>query len=668
MGWDTVAIRVLLFAALLGIWRTGAAANDGIDRFIARDKFQDIVISPDGDYYAATVPLERSTQLIVLRRSDNAIVTREPIRDDVHVRNVWWIGPERLVYDVVSRYGDLDEPQPTGALFALNADGTDRTLLSGLNLRGKGAGLRGTNFRVDWLLMADPIGRGDGNHVLVLVLPQLREPHPRAEWLNVHDGKRELVVRAPLAGAAFVTDNVGEVRFAFGQDRDNLTKVFYRRAQGPWEPVKLGGTGGETVVPVGFSADDRLAYFQISRASGPDAIESWDPVTGQRHVVALDSRNDPHEILFRPGTRTAIGVRYTDERQRTVFFDEATPEARFFRQLEAAFPGDSVEITSATRDGRLALVKVSSDRQPGDFYLFDAERMTAEHVASRRSDIEVARMARMVPYLIKTRDGTPLRAFLTRPLGADEGAGPLVVVPHGGPYGIYDEWAYSPESQLLAAAGYTVLQVNFRGSGNYGADFQRAGAGEWGGVMQDDLTDATRWAVKEGIAAPDRMCIYGASYGAYAALMGVAKEPDLYRCAIGYVGVYDLPTLYFEGDVRRSRQGRLFLADWVGDRATLTGLSPTRLAERIKVPVFLAAGGRDERAPLIHSEMMEKALRSANVPVQSLYYENEGHGFFVEAHRREFYTRLLAFLDQHIGTVNGRSDSEAVPDREPSGF
>ncbi len=202
---------------------------------------------------------------------------------------------------------------------------------------------------------------------------------------------------------------------------------------------------------------------------------------------------------------------------------------------------------------------------------------------------------------------------------------------------------------MLAAAGYAVLQVNFRGSGGYGRAFRQAGARQWGGTMQDDLTDATRWAIQSGVADPRRICIYGASYGAYAALMGAAKEPGLYRCAAGNVGVYDLPMMHTRGDTQEMKWGRTYLREWIGEANELAAVSPTNMADRIKVPVFLAAGGEDERAPVQHTELMERRLKTAGVPVEAIYYRTEGHGFYKEENRRDYYTRLLAFFGRHLG-------------------
>jgi dipeptidyl aminopeptidase/acylaminoacyl peptidase len=326
-----------------------------------------------------------------------------------------------------------------------------------------------------------------------------------------------------------------------------------------------------------------------------------------------------------------------------------------YRKLEAAFPGHAVRITSATRDGRLLVAKVWSERSPGDFYLFDTRDMRADLIFSSRAWFDQNATATTREVEFGARDGLPLHGYLTVAAGVEAKNLPMVVLPHGGPYGFFDQWEFDDDAQLLAQAGYAVLRPNFRGSGNYGWDYLKAGAREWGGAMQDDLTDATRWAIAQKIADPKRICIYGASYGGYAALMGVAREPDLYRCAVGYVGVYDLVMMH-----RQKSRAATWLGnwenDWVGDRGDLAGVSPTGLAAKIRAPVLLVAGGEDETAPIQHSTRMERALKAAGVPVETYYVDTEGHGFYTEAHRREFYVRLLDFLSRNIGGAKAKQD------------
>jgi dipeptidyl aminopeptidase/acylaminoacyl peptidase len=216
---------------------------------------------------------------------------------------------------------------------------------------------------------------------------------------------------------------------------------------------------------------------------------------------------------------------------------------------------------------------------------------------------------------------------------------------------VQDSWEFDMEPQLLAAAGFAVLRVNFRGSSGYGYAFERAGARQWGAAMQDDLTDATRWAIEQGIADPARICIYGASYGAYAAMMGAVREPDLYRCAAGYVGVYDLMTRQRALSTDAGSL-RTFSDQWIGsDRGMLASASPNRQAGRIKVPVLLAAGGEDEITPVEHTRMMEEALKREGAQVDALYFRTEGHGFYSPVNVQAYYGRLIEFLGQHLGTT-----------------
>lgn len=203
---------------------------------------------------------------------------------------------------------------------------------------------------------------------------------------------------------------------------------------------------------------------------------------------------------------------------------------------------------------------------------------------------------------------------------------------------------------MLAARGYAVLQVNFRGSDGYGGAFEAAGYREWGGAMQDDITDATGWAIEQGIADPKRICLYGASFGGYAALMGVAREPSLYACAAGNVGVYDLDMMYGRGDIQARRWGENYLKLVIGEE-DLDARSPARLAANIRVPVFLAAGELDERTPPEQTKAMERALQAAGVPVEAHYYDNEGHGYYLLSNRLDYYTKLLTFLDRHLGAA-----------------
>lgn len=618
------------------------AAQVDLEGFLRKDAFTALKISPTGEYYAATVPLEDRTVLAVVRRGDMKVTAQVGGERHSVVTEFEWVNPERVVVAMAERFGSEDEPHPTGQLYAVNADGSQRRLIFGrFGLDGGEAAQRAA-FLIDTL-------RGDDRNVLVGTYAVGADPRTRVEKLDVYSGRLAPVASAPVRRAHFVADHAGEVRFAVGAGDDNISKLYYRDKRGEdWRLVNDESASGVIEWPLGFSDDGARAYLQREQADGPDAILAYDPASGTRTQLLRDAVVDPYAVVSDPLTGAPQGALYAHDGVRSAFFDAGSAAARRQRILEKAFPGMGVAVTSASDDGKWMVVGTWSDRSPGDYFLFDTTSNRAAWIFSRMDWFQTERMAPTRAISLKARDGQVLHGFVTTPHGAPAGPLPMVVVPHGGPYGIADGWAFDEHAQLLAAAGYAVLRVNFRGSGNYGRAFLQAGARQWGRAMQDDLTDATHWAVAQALADPTRICIAGASYGGYAALMGVAREPDLYRCAVGYVGVYDLELMHRQ-DRRGGKSRRNWNDEWIGARDGLAAVSPTRLAAGIKVPVLLAAGGEDEIAPIAHSRRMEKALREAGVPVQTLYFDTEGHGFYTEPHRRAYYEALLGFLHRHIG-------------------
>lgn len=631
----------------------GAGERIDIDAFAKTDSFSDIKISPDGEFYAASVPMGEETALVIFTRQDMKRTGVFRIGRHNHVDDFWWVSPTRVLISMAQKLGSRDEPMGTGEIFAINANGTGADVLVGYRVQSRGAGTRIQPKKVEEVaaFLVDDLPAQE-RAVVISVQPFKADAYSRAERLDIFTGQRNLAALSPVRNTRFTTDNAGVVRFARGYGSDYVRKLFYREGDNaPWTQINADNDAASEGMdlPIGFSADNQTAYFQTEHAKGPDSIVAFDIATRTRKEILRDKVADPDRVIYRANSRVPVGVFFADGKPRTVFFDANSPEARQYKSLEAAFAGDAVRITSSSADGKLSLVEVWNDRSPGDVFLFDNENKHAAHVLSRRSWFDPAKMASVRPVELRARDGLALRGQLTLPKEGGDKSLPMVVMPHGGPYGVQDHWQFDDDAQLLAAAGYAVLQVNYRGSGGYGDAFIRAGRREWGGKMQDDVTDATRWAIEQGVADPKRICIYGASYGAYSALMGVAREPSLYRCAAGYVGVYDLPLMHTTGDIQRRGSGESYLREWIGTPESLANVSPTRLAGAIKVPVFLAAGGEDQRAPQLHSERMEKALRTAGVPVESLYYKTEGHGFYEESHRREYYARLLGFLSKSLG-------------------
>lgn len=658
-------LAVLLCAAVGGA--TAGAGVVDLDRYLRQEAFTDIRISPGGEYVAATVPIEAGTALAIYRIADMKMVgTFRPPRNN-HAHTFDWVSNDRLLVGMAQKFGVLDRPALTGELFGINADGKGGELLVGYRTAETGLG---TNIKVKpagmvAAFLTDEL-KDDDRNVLVAVTPFTANAFTQLERMDVNTGRRNAVARAPIAQAEFTTDAQGEVRFAYGSGTGETNKKLYYRAGASSEWVLLNdeALSRRIEAAIGFSADGRLAYLQTEQAEGPDAIVSWDPQSNERRVVLRDEVVDPHRIIFRPGTRVPVGAEFLGDSPRARFFDEASADARLYRSLEAGL-GGPVYITSSTRDGRTVLVESHSARNPGDFYLYDTIDKKARHLIGRSDWIDPAQSAIVQPVSLKARDGLALHGFLTLPAGQPAADLPMVVMPHGGPIGIFDDGTYDVDAQMLAAAGYAVLQVNYRGSANYGRAHTQAAKLQWGRAMQDDVTDATRWAIAEGIADKSRICIYGGSYGAYAAMMGPVREPDLYRCAAGYVGVYDLPLMYARGDIQDDASGLTYLREWVGRPKELVEQSPVNLAARIRVPVLLAAGREDQRAPVVHTERMEAALKQAGTPVQALYYKNEGHGLYNLANQRDYYGHLLAFLSRSLGGATAQTRDSGTAQKAP---
>lgn len=645
-AWTAVLAIVIVVSGAMPAF---AASPVNIEDYVRRDGYGRIKISPDGKYYAATVQLEDRGGLAIIRRADMQVVGGATGAKNSQVDRFWWAKDGLVVLSTAERLGSRDQPYPTGALFAIGVDGSRVRKLVGPDADTANIIRIGRAGPWEMASLIDTLP-DDPDNVLIAAWDLGADPKTRVEKLDVRTGRRSLVATAPVRRASFVMDVAGQVRFAEGAGNDNALKLFHRDSDaGEWRLVNDQAQSGHIESALGFAADGVTAYLQVGQKQGPDAIVAWNTRTGTRTTIQSDPAVDPYDTVYDRDGRTLIGMQYMGADVQTRLFDDKTPMARIYGALAKAFPGAATTITSYTRDGRNALVQVWGDRTPGDTYLFDIEAMKAVGVYQAREWFDRSRLATTRPVNLKARDGLVLHGYLTPPRGAGaKGPWPMVLLPHGGPYGVFEELAFNDEAHLLSEAGYAVLRIDFRGSGNHGVSFQEAGAREWGGKMQDDLTDATRWAIEQGFADAERICIVGASYGAYAALMGAAREPGLYRCAVGYVGVYDLEAMHRE-DSRAADWLRTWSDDWIGERDSLDARSPVNLAERITAPVLLVAGGEDRIAPIAHSRKMERALKSAGKPVETFYVGSEGHGFYADDNRREYIKRLLDFLGRYLG-------------------
>lgn len=628
---------------------------DILDAFLKPETFKRVKLSPDGVYIAMSVPKDDKTVLATLKRADLSVVSWFAVRGKAHVADFWWVSNQRLVFSIAEKEGRLEQPQLTGELYATDFDGKRQTILTGYRSGEMQAGTH-LGTRSDSDVYSEYVGRipGDEGHILAAV----SHPHGNTyeggqtslDRVDVATGLRKELSWIPMVFADFTLDHAGRARFAAGQDETGYHRLYYKaKPDGEWQILNDESTSGVRMYAIGFKADDSIAYLISQEKDGPNGLYALDLASGQKRLLNRDTRVDPSDVIYAHDGVTPIAVMYSNGKPHAYYIDATAPEAQVMKSLqEQTFTDEAVRYVNGSSDGSLSLFRADSDIDPGSYYLYDANSNKAGLVISNMEWLNSAALAEVKPIEFKARDGLLISGLLTVPHGS--GPMPLIVYPHGGPITIYDTWGFNSETQMLAARGYAVLQVNFRGSGNYGRKFMEDGFRQWGAAIQDDITDATRWAIAHGNVDPKRICIYGSSFGAYAALMGAAREPSLYRCAIGYVGVYNLALIGSKGDLGRTQASRGFLDEELGDDAgELASRSPTNLAAQIKIPVFLAAGGRDQRAPQAHSEQMRDALTRAGNAPEWLDFPTEGHGYYTLEHQREFYQKLFAFLDRSLG-------------------
>ena len=621
-----------------------AASPPGIEDLLRRAEFEDVRISPRGDYLALRMPFPARTVLAIMRRSDRTITATMGAGEDGFIDDVAWIGDERVLASWSRRIGHRAEPYAMSSLQVMDVDGRNRRAFHG------------------WI--ADAMTHDPDRVLVVECMSRTRKGcSTRLREIGVLSrGKPRDIAEGPERNARFMLDRMGRPVFSWATSWDGDQRVFVRHGS-EWLPVNDQAGSGVEVHPVGVAYDMSHGYLWSERASGPDVIERIDLADGRRTVVASDPVMDPAGLVKSFDQREVIGVRYGRGVHEIRYFDDRHPHVRLYRELEKEFRGEHVYVTSSTRDGRLVVVRVTSDREPGRYYLLDIVSGEMSRLIEHREWIDRTMLAAVEPVVFQARDGRGLDGYLTRPRKPAAGGAPLVVLVHGGPFGVRDGWGFDPEVQMLAAHGYAVMQVNFRGSSGRGRDFMESGYLQWGRGMIDDIVDGARWAQAQEGVSPSRACIWGASYGGYAALFASVREPDMFRCAIGMAAPYDLPTMYKWGDTKDSRVGKMILDRYIGaDQARLREDSPSNHAAALRAELLLVHGGRDRRVPLEHARIMRRELDKAGKTHEWYLAGDETHGFHDDRAELEYYTRVFGFLGRHLPTGAATAEADVGPD------
>ena len=655
----------LLITLLITLFVTGAAHSKiiPIEDFAKKSQFKSAKVSPDGEHIAFTYEDGSEVKLAVMNVVSNKLLTSFDVGNEREVVEFHWVNNERVLMLAGNITGWLDGADKDYRLVAGNIDGTKRIQL--------------WDFQRSWITFISSL-KNDNKRILVGKSHWSEKGGMKLHRMDVYTG--ELLYNSdspkPVGGPDSVITSIDvdlneEPRVAVEWDpvdKNNLSDDRYiihvKDPRGDWTTLDLQvkHDGFPKLKKVGFNIANNKFYFASNHDldhQGVTGLFELDLKTRRikflyRHpdVDIKEDRNGDIEAIY-GASGEVIGV-ISEPGYPEYFYlsdDSVAKEVAFHKALRASFKGQDIIMTNYSSDNNLAMVKAYSDKNLGDFFLFDREANKAKYIASSMPHLKPEQMASVEPFIMSARDGLKMYGQLTIPNGVKPKHLPMVVFPHGGPYGAKDDWGFDWRAQLLANRGYMVLQLNYRGSGGYGEEFESAGSGEWGAKMQDDLTDATLWAIEKGLADKDRVCIHGISYGGYASMQAVVKEPDLYQCSIPEAGPYEIDLQWAKADSFRNNReaGENYKRYSFGsEEGVIKERSPVYHVDKLKAALLIVHGEKDVRVPIDNAYLLEEKLKEAGKEYDTFYRE-DGHGFQKVEYRIESFEKILDFLEEHIG-------------------
>lgn len=621
-----------------------------ISDFARYPDLDEAALSPTGEYIALAVPTPdgKETQLQIIRLSDNKNVKTLRFGQESHVVDVTWTADDTVTVARAKRFpmeqfkrnmGELMSTDVTGekqrTLFAYVPDGRTKDLGSAYlqDVLDSEPGMALVGFYC-WEYDCGE----DGDTVVFKVDTRTGR---RQEVERIKDGE---------VSSALIFDHNGVARVAYSEAKDGTPKINYRPTpNSPWTPLPKSIAGYELAGGY-FDEDNNTLYTRISDNQEATQLYRVDLAAGTRTKLAGRDGIDVGTIMVGGRKGLPFGVTYTVPGPAVQYFDNNNPWSQLHAALMQKFRGQMVYFLQFTRDDSKLLFWTTGDREPGNYYLLDrANGNRITQIGSRMPWFEGKQFAQMKPVEFTSRDGTKIYGLYTAPVGGGTEPQPLVVMPHGGPFGIADSWGWDDDVQFLASRGYGVLQINYRGSSGRGTKFINTAFLQWGGMIQQDITDGVKYAIEQKLADPNRICMYGGSFGGYSALMQPILNPGMYKCAIGYVGVYDLALLAKSKESESEDIESWFERSMGTDVAALNAQSPAMRAAEIKIPVLLAHGKSDDNVGMNQLRAIEKALKQAGQEPEVMLGAGEGHGFSNPENIAELYRRMEAFLGKHIG-------------------
>lgn len=647
-----VLVAVLAASTLARPAVAQPAPMPSIEDFFRNPAFFDAKLSPDGKRLGVIVGATgKRKQLAVLDLDARDKVRTVASLSNADVGNFRWVNDRRLVFTIVDLAAGAGEQYVTG-IYAVDADGAEMRQLAGV--RDPGLRVNIKDRTLDWRTrLRATVDDGSDD---IVVSQRFDEEFLGVLRLNTRTGiATRMAQTGPKGAYDWVLDTKGQPRYVVADWDGTTTLSVWDAARRAWgEVARWPSYGGFAITPAHMDFNDDL--YVMANPDGFDALYRFDPQAKRLQpdpLVRIDGFDFDGFAEFDHGARKVLGVHFTTDAPTSHWFDPAMKAAQ--SRIDALLPGTSNRISCGRcLSNPFLLVFARSDREPGTYYLYEAATGKVERLFRQRPWLDTRSMGRRDFVRVPSRDGKRIPTWLTLPPDFKKGAPrPAVVLVHGGPWSRGGSWVWSDEAQFLATRGFVVIEPEYRGSAGFGKDWYEAGFKQWGLAMQDDVADATRWAAANGYAQPGRVCIVGTNYGGYSALMGLARDGDLYRCGVTMAGVTDLDLLYTSAQTDFTEQALKFgMPMRVGDRKKdaeqLRNTSPVYLADRINRPLMLAYGGEDRRVPVEQGRRFYNAIVKTNAQVEWILYPDEGQRWLLESNRFDFYARLEKFLARHL--------------------
>ena len=586
-------------------------------------------ISSDGKYFSFMAPYEKRMNIFVQEiGKDSAVrLTSETDRD---ISTYFWKNPTRL-------------------LFLKDTGGDENFKLYGVNVDGSNL-ICFTDFPKVRTVVLDQM---DNFPDEVLIGLNKRNPEVFDPFrLNIVTGEMKQLAENPGNIQGWMMDHAGKLRAAYAIVDGVNTQLLYREKEtDQFKPV-LTTSFKESLSPAFFTFDNKNIYATSNLGRDKSVVVEFDIANGKEIRTLYENPDyDVTGIDYSKKRKVLTSASFESWKIEQYFFDEETKKV--FDRVQQEVGNLNIFIPWTTKEEDKFIVRAYSDRSLGSYYIYDKTSDQLTKIADISPWLNQDELAEMTPIQYQSRDGLTINGYLTLPVGYTMETAkdlPMVMNPHGGPWA-RDSWYFNPEVQFLANRGYAVLQVNFRGSTGYGKSFWESSFKQWGLTMQDDITDGVQWLIDKSVADKSRVAIYGKSYGSYATLEGLVKNPDLYAAGVDYVGVSNMFTFMQTIPPYWKPMLEMFY-EMVGnpksDSALLASVSPALNADKIKAPLFIAQGANDPRVNKAESDQMVEALKKRGITVEYMVKDNEGHGFRNEENRFDFYRAMEKFLGEHL--------------------